>query len=225
MDALTNDVKIRPAKKRSPYSLKVVWNTIRHGLFLQGLRHGLSKLGIDIMPYYWVHEETIPTSEPKVRTTQNFTFKTLTPSELDSILDHSDIINEKKIHQSFKNGHKCVGLIHEENIAAYMFIELNSFEIKKRKFELNSNEAYLLNMYTLHDYRGKNLAPYLRYQCYRFLEHQGITTYYSVSNYFNKSAIKFKKKLNSRPLKLFMSIELFNAVQWNFRLKTYPELA
>ncbi len=221
MDALTNNLKVTPVKKKSPYSLKVVWNTIRHGLFLQGLRHALSKIGLDIMPYYWVHEETIPTSEPKLRTDQTFDFKPLSLSDLETVLKQSDSINEKKILQSFGVGQECVGLLHNDDVAAYMFIERNPFEIKKRKFQLNSNEAYLLNMYTLTDYRGKNLAPYLRFKCYRYLETQGVTNNFSVSNYFNKSAIKFKKKLNSKPEKLFMNIELFRAIQWNFTLKTY----
>lgn len=221
MDALTKNVEVIPAKKKSPYSLKVVWNTIRHGLFLQGLRHALSKVGIDIMPYYWVHEETIPTIEPKLRTEQSFQFKPLFLSEFNAVLDHSDRINEKKIYQSFEKGQECVGLIHDNNIAAYMFIERNNFEIKKRKFELGPHEAYLLNMYTIPNYRGKNLAPFLRFHCYRYLETQGVNKNFSVSNYFNKSAIKFKKKLNSKPVKLFMNIELFKAIRWNFTLKSY----
>jgi hypothetical protein len=102
-----------------------------------------------------------------------------------------------------------------------MFIELNDFEIKNHKFKLNTNEAYLLNMFTITNFRGKNLAPYLRYACYRHLEKRLITTKYSVNNYFNKSAINFKKKLNSKPQKLEVNIESFKSVQWNLVLKSY----
>lgn len=221
MDVLTNKVNVTTVKKKSPYSLKVVKNTIRHGLFLQGIRHALSKIGIDIMPYYWVQEEVIPTNEPKLRTDQVFTFKRLTLLNLKDVISNSDSINEKKIIESFEDGHECVGLLFNNEIAAYMFIELQDFKIKKRVFSLKSDEAYLLNMFTLPKFRGKNLAPYLRYKCYRHLEDRGITAYFSVSNYYNKSAIKFKKKLNSAPQKLYLNITLFNVVERNFTLKTY----
>lgn len=220
MDVCTNNV-VMTTKKKSPYSFKVISDVIKNGLFLQGVRHAFAKVGIDIMPYYWVKEEASPTEIPQLRTDQKFVFRALEKPDLANVINKTDAINEKKIHQSFADGQECVGLTHEGKIAAYMFIELNGFEIKKRKFNLDSNQAYLLNMYTLPNFRGKNLAPYLRYLCYRHLEKREITSKYSVSNYFNKSAIKFKKKLNSKPEKLFLNIELFNSIQWNFVLKTY----
>lgn len=220
MDAVTNSV-VMTTKKKSPYNLKVIFGVIKNGLFLQGVRHALAKIGVDIMPYYWVREEVRPTSLPKLRTDQTFTFKVLEKVDLNDVILTTDVINEKKIHQSFDDGQECVGLVHDNQIAAYMFIQLNDFEIKNRKFNLNSHEAYLLNMYTLPNFRGKNLAPYLRHLSYRHLEKKGITKNYSVSNYFNKSAIKFKKKLNSEPQKLFLNIELFKSIQWNLVLKTF----
>lgn len=208
-------------KKKSPYSFKVISDVIKNGLFFQGVRHAVAKIGIDIMPYYWVQEEVIPTETPKLRTDLVFNFRTLSKENLSDVIAEADSITEKKIHQSFADGQECVGLTHDGEIAAYMFVELNDFEIKNRKFNLNTNEAYLLNMFTLPNFRGKNLAPYLRHACYRHLEKKNLTKKYSVSNYFNKSAIKFKKKLNSKPQKLFVNIELFKAIQWNFVLKTY----
>ena len=90
-----------------------------------------------------------------------------------------------------------------------------------KTFRLKDNEAYLLNMWTFHAYRGKNLAPYLRHQSYRLLEKQGRTEKYSITQYFNKSSIKFKNKLNSKHLKLYLSIALFKKFYWNFCIKEY----
>ncbi|MBR9844755.1 MAG: GNAT family N-acetyltransferase [Algicola sp.] len=208
-------------KNKSPYNFKVISEVIKNGLFLQGVRHALAKIGIDIMPYYWVKEEVIPTETPKLRTDQSFTFKVLEKHDLSEVIIATDSINERKIHQSFADGQECVGLTYNDEIAAYMFIELNDFEIKNRKFKLNTDEAYLLNMYTLPNFRGKNLAPFLRYACYRHLEKRQVVHKFSVSNYFNKSAIRFKEKLNSKPQKLYLNIELFKSVQWNFVLKSY----
>ena len=209
-------------KKKSPYSFTQIRNLIRHGLFLQGVRHGLAKIGIDIMPYYWVEEEYIPAKKPIIRTeASNFKFISLNADQIESIKSKSDSISEKKIIESIADGQECIGLLHDNDIAAYMFIKLKEFTFKNRLFQLKPNQAYLLNMYTFNEYRGKNLAPFLRFLCYRYLEEKGITSKFSVSNYFNKSAIRFKQKLNSRPVKLLAHIELFKRFRWHFVLKTY----
>ncbi len=209
-------------KKRSPYSVKLIWQLIKHGLILQGVRYAFAKIGIDIMPYYWVQEEASLSQKPLIKTdSQDFIFKSLNNEEIKLILEKSDAINEKKIIQSLDKGQECVGLKFGNQIAAYMFIELNDFIFNNRTFKIKENEAYLLNMFTFETYRGKNLAPYLRYCCYRYLENRNIMVKYSISNYFNKSAIKFKKKLNSKHIRLDVNIELFKRLQWHFTLKKY----
>lgn len=102
-----------------------------------------------------------------------------------------------------------------------MFIKRKPFVFRKRAFELQPNEGYLHSMYTFEAYRGKNLAPYLRYHSYEFLEKEGVDTFYSVSEYFNKSTIKFKKKLNSKPKKLILSVVIFKKLTFNISLKKY----
>jgi hypothetical protein len=76
-------------------------------------------------------------------------------------------------------------------------------------------------MYTFEAYRGKNLAPYLRYHSYKLLEDQGIDKLYSISAYFNKSSLKFKQKLNAQHLQLLLHVGLFKRFHWNYTLKTY----
>jgi hypothetical protein len=209
-------------KKRSPYSVKLIWQLIKHGLILQGVRYAFAKIGIDIMPYYWVQEEASLSQKPLIKTdSQDFIFKSLNNEDIKLILEKSDTINEKKIIQSLDKKQECVGLKFGNQIAAYMFIELNDFIFNNRTFKIKENEAYLLNMFTFETYRGKNLAPYLRYCCYRYLENRNIMVKYSISNYFNKSAIKFKKKLNSKHIRLYVNIELFKRLQWHFALKKY----
>jgi hypothetical protein len=209
-------------KKKSLYSFKLIFGLIKHGLFLQGLRYGFAKIGLDIMPYYWVQEEYKSSKKPTIRgESQGFIFKSLSDEEMQSVIAKVDSVSENKIHESLKLEQECVGLKQGNQIAAYMFIELNDFSIKNRTFKINSNEAYLLNMYTFDAFRGKNLAPYLRYSCYRYLEDKNINLKYSISNYFNKSAIRFKEKLNSKHLKLFVNIELFKTLKWHFLLRTF----
>ena len=209
-------------KNKSSYSLSVIWNTIRHGLFFQGLRHALAKIGIDIMPYYWVAEEVRPSEKPVLRSeSDDFEFTTLNESQVQSLLNASDHLNQEKINISIADGQECIGLIQNGTVAAYMFIKYDDLTFKNKLFRINSDEAYLLNMYVFDDFRGKNLAPFLRYLSYRYLDDKGIHKKYSISNYFNKSAIRFKEKLNSRHLKLYMNIELFKKFQWHFVLRRF----
>lgn len=204
-----------PATKR-------FWNIINNGLLLLGIRNRLAGIGVDITPYYWVQEEAEPCKEPIIKgNTKDFVIKYLTKEDVQLIATQVPKTLGDDLIKGFENGQLCVGLEHENNIAAYTFVELNDFTFNYRTFELKNNEVYLLNMWTFHGYRGRNLAPYLRYKSYQLLKDQGRDVKYSVTNYFNKSSIKFKNKLNSKHLKLYLSIVLFKKYHWNFKLKEY----
>ncbi|MDT0558738.1 GNAT family N-acetyltransferase [Ichthyenterobacterium sp. W332] len=209
-------------KKGLKYKFQWLYNIIKHGLFWHGVRNNIAKLGIDIMPYYWVREEVTPVIPPKIRgEDKNFKISIFGESEINFVKSTIIGIEQKDLLSDLKRGEICIGLKNGEDVAAYMFIKKAPFYFRKRKFSLNTNEAYLHSMYTFERFRGKNLAPFLRYHSYRLLEEQGVNTFYSVSEFFNKSTIKFKKKMNSDHLKLFMSIVFFKKWTWNFTLKNF----
>lgn len=209
-------------KTREITPLKRYWNIISNGLFLFGLRNRLAKIGIDINPYYWVQEEVTACLEPEIKgDPSEYSVRFLNIDEFKSLTQNESSSSTKEMIEGLQNGQLCIGLEHNGAIAAYTFIELHDFVYYKKTFRLKNNEAYLLNMWTFHAYRGKNLAPYLRYQSYRLLEKQGRSVKYSITQYFNKSSIKFKKKLNAKHLKLYLSIALFKKIYWNFTLKSY----
>lgn len=197
-------------------------NIIKHGLFWHGIRNNLARIGLDFMPYYWVQEATSPIKPPVIRgDDKDFKIVRFGEDEINFIKNTIIGIEEKDLIEDLRNGEICLGLKNKEKIAAYMFIKNRSFVFRKRNFELKPNESYLHSMYTFEDYRGKNLAPYLRYQSYKYLENEGVDTFYSVSEYFNKSTIRFKKKLNSKPIKLYLSVVLFKRWSKNFTLKQF----
>jgi hypothetical protein len=204
------------------YRIKWISNIIKHGLFWHGVRNNLAKIGLDFMPYYWVKEATSPITPPQIRGEDNgFEISTFGELEINHIKSTIIGIEQKDLLADLKNGEICIGLKNKGEIAAYMFIKRKPFTFRKRFFDLKSTESYLHSMYTFENYRGKNLAPYLRYHSYKVLEEKGVTDYLSVSEYFNKSTIKFKKKLNSKPVKLFLSLVLFKRWTINFTLKKY----
>jgi hypothetical protein len=209
-------------KKEKISRIKWLWNIIRHGLFLHGVTNRLVQIGIEIVPYYWVREGISGYDSPEIKENPSeYSIKSLNLEEVILISSSIPGFHKQEMLDGFNNGQLCVGLMHNNKCAAFMFIELNDFVYKNRTFKLADNEAYLLNMWTFDSYRGKNLAPYLRYQCYLLLNNMGRDVSYSITVYFNKSSIRFKKKLNAKHLKLYMYVGLFKKYHWNFLLKDY----
>ncbi|MCL6265778.1 GNAT family N-acetyltransferase [Flagellimonas myxillae] len=203
------------------YKFQLLFIRIKHGLFLFTLRSFLSKIGLDFMLFYWEQEGANEIDEPKVRDDEN-THEVVPMSRDDlQILRNLTFINYDKLIQSFDNGSKVIGLKSKNEFAAFTCVEYNDFFFRKKEFELKRNEAYLLNMYTFQSFRGKNLAPYLRFQVYKMLREEGIQNIYSVTDYLNKSSIKFKRKLGARPLKLYGSIIFLKKFHRTFKLKQY----
>ncbi len=204
------------------YKIKWFWNIIKNGLFLFGVRNQLARFGFDFDPFYWVLEGASDCEPPKIKGE---------PSEYELVqlnLDEIEAVRKKIVGSDqiprildFHNELICMGLIHNGEIAAFTLIELNYFNYNKIIFHLKKNEAYLFHMYTFESHRGKNLAPYLRYYTYQMLKDMGKDRIYSITQYFNKSSKRFKKKLNSRNLNLYINMILFKKYYYYFRLKSY----
>ncbi len=180
-------------------------NVIKNGMFLFGLKNRLARIGIEIMPYYWVQEEVEDCVEPQIKGADSeFTLRELNFDEVKFISKEIDNLQIDLLEKEYQECPLCLGLEHENEIAAYMFIGFNDVTFKDKLFPIKNNEAYLTSMWTFHAFRGRNLAPYLRYKSYQFLKENGRDTKYSISEYFNKSTIKFKSKLNSKHLRLYI---------------------
>lgn len=194
---------------------------MRHGLFFHGVRNRLAKLGLDFMPYYWVLEGDEPLDPPKIRDdVSKYTTSYFGEEELTYIQNSIIGIAHKNLVEDYRNGQVCVGLKCGEEIAAYMLIQRNDVVFRGATIKLGENEAYLKGMYTFENYRGKGLAPYLRYECYQLVKEKfGTVKNYSISEYFNKPTLKFKRKLKAKNLELRMSMVLFKRLKRNFLLK------
>jgi hypothetical protein len=204
------------------YRIKWFWNILRNGLFLFGVRNRLARIGLDFDPFYWVLEGASHCESPKIKADP--TEYELVKLNLEEIAGlRKKIIGSDRVGLSldFHDKLKCIGLKYKEEIAAFMLIELYDFKYHRKTIHLKENEAYLTHMYTFEAHRGKNLAPYLRYQSYLMLKEMGRDRIYSVTQFFNKSSKRFKKKLNSRNLKLYINIILFKKYHYHFLLKNY----
>lgn len=224
MDDMVVSIKLIANMKEAKkfYRVKLIWNRIRHGMFIYSLINLLTRFGLDLGPYIWVQEGVSEIEPPVIRgSSDGFSLQYLNLDEVKEISKLSSGANVEKNVNYILNGQKCIGLKKGEEIAAYMFIEFNDFVFCGRNFPLKNNEVYLLNMYTFEAFRGKNIAPYLRNESYKLLGEQGIDTFYSITDYFNKASIKFKKKLKAKNLKLYFYIRLIKKFEWNFLLWRY----
>ena len=111
-------------------------SVIRNGLLLFGIRNRLALIGLDIRPYYWVQEEIDICEEPVIKGNSNeYTIRYLNFNEIKFIA--SKVPNKLGLDliTGFNNGQKCIGLEHNNTIAAYTFIELNDFTFNKKRFK------------------------------------------------------------------------------------------
>ena len=204
--------------------LKKIQTKVRYGLTMLNINNLiLKKIGIAFTPYI-LFQEGINFSEITEfkRLPSEYSFESLGPEDMKIMKTLDAGFSEEELLGRLCRGEKCIGLKHNNEIAAFMWINFKEYSgYSSIPTHLKSNEAYLRFMYTVKSYRGKNLAPYLRYKCYENLNELGRDVLYSISDYFNSPAVKFKKKLNAKKLKIMLYIKLSNKLSWNFTLKSF----
>lgn len=203
------------------YKLYLIRDRIRHGLILFSFLNLLLRIGIAINPY-WIDEEGLHLAkEPGIRDDKKR--YRIGPVDKAVVLELYKNLrwNTAELKERLASDYHSVGLFREDVLTAFMLMRYQSFAFRGNRITLAENEAYLENMYTYEDYRGRSLAPYLRYQGYKLLKSDGKTRCLSITQYFNKSSQKFKAKLNAEHSELWLNIGLFNKITWNFCLKKY----
>ena len=211
-------------KKTRVSLFKKIASKVRYGLTLHSIRQKLIRIGIDISPYYWFQEGVNITKIPEVQgITADYSVESLGPEDMKTIeaLDKGWSRSNDRIRALSENMEKCLGIKYNGEIAAFMWINFVEFRYKSIVMPLKSNEAYLTDMYTVEAFRGKNLAPFLRYQSYQMLKEMGRDVLYSISICSNSPAVKFKEKLNARKLKIILYIQLFKKFHRSFTIKSY----
>jgi hypothetical protein len=209
-------------KKRDLTFFRKVLYKFKYGLVLQTIRNQLARFGIVFTPFYWVQEGINSTEVPEIRgAISDFTVEFLEAEDLKNIGKNIHGYSAASLLADLKEGNLCLGLKINDEIASFMWIELKKCSFIPINKPLKADEAYLTSMHTIEYFRGKNLAPYLRYKSYEILKKMGRDKIYSVSELFNSSAIRYKQKLNAKNLKLVLYIQLFKRLTWSFTLKTF----
>ena len=198
--------------------LRKLWLKSKYDPLARLVIDALAKIGIRFTPYYIVLEglsgETIAGLENGFEEYETTFLGTDDMKAIAALPGRS--MPQEKLLDRLEKGQVCYGVKYKSRPVAFNWFDLLEFNYMGHRFTLKENEAYLFDAYTDMDFRGKGLAPYVRYQTYKELERTGRTRLYSVSDYFNASSIKFKKKLNAKFVELHWSLICFK--KWRFRI-------
>jgi ribosomal protein S18 acetylase RimI-like enzyme len=203
--------------------LNKIQTKIRYGLFIQGLINRLARIGIEPLPYYIVSEGLFNGSMRHLETGfDEYIIGFLGSQDMKAIASIPERITPvEKLLSKLKEGKRCFGVKRQGELVAFTWCDFNECNCRFHRFSLKENEAYLFDAYTLVSFRGKGIAPYMRYKLYKELAKAGKHRLYSISECYNTPSIKFKKKLNAEILELGLYVELFKKWHFNTRLKKY----
>lgn len=181
-----------------------------------------ARYGLEFTPFYWEKEFVKDSDVPSIKgNVEEYSIRYLNEKDIRQLCAEGEAFRMSAKLEQLKSGQKCLGLLHHQKIVAYSWMEYNSLKFRNLDIKFKSNESYLGGMHTIRSYRGMNLAAYLRYRIYGELKENGMDTIYSISDYFNRPAVKFKQKLNSKHVKLYLYINLFEKYKKLIVLKKY----
>ncbi len=165
------------------YYLKHIRDKFKYNPFMRVVQDGLTKMGIRISPYYLVLEglfnKSLPDFEKGFNEYEIGFLREEDMKEISVIPGPDRTFSEKDLLLRLKEGKKCLGIKYRGKIVAFTWFGLVEFGSKFLRFALKDDEAYLFDAYTLMSFRGKGLAPYMRYQCYKELARLGRYKLYS----------------------------------------------
>jgi len=176
---------------------------------------------VQLVPYYVMEEVFM--DQDRLTTTPGIAdpeIAILTRDEMKFIGNHKENLSTTEEYiRLLESGCICMAVKSKGEIAAYSWCDPNYFRFKGRVVALNQNETYLFDARTYKAFRGKNLAPYVRYELYKFMKKRGAEKFYSVTLMSNDSSMKFKRKLGAKPIELFVYIGLLRKFNVHFRLR------
>ena len=197
----------------------------RDGLILNLIYGGLKKKKIEVSFFYLFKEglfgDVDLDIQPKI---EPIDVEHLKPSDMTYLAVKAERdYSEERMLQMLSEGCKCMGIKYKGKYVAWAWYNLRKCDNKvySFSFDLKEIEAYLFGQRTLSAYRGKSIAPYLKYQIYQHLAAIGRTELYAIVHFSNILSIKFRWKLNAKPIKLFMNVKFLNIYNRNILLKNY----
>lgn len=173
----------------------------------RGVRRRLGLVGFYVMPVYLVREDGRPVGAIEID--ERFHFEELGPDDNAELLRLENRSDQDVYLRRFRAGKLCFGIKAGEQLISKVWCALDEIDSQFHRRRLEAHEAYFFDVFCDPAYRGLNLTPYLRLRCYQVLRDRGRTTYYSVTEFFNRSAKRFKAKVGAVNERLLVHVSCF----------------
>ncbi|ANM31270.1 hypothetical protein ABI59_19375 [Acidobacteria bacterium Mor1] len=200
------------------------------GLMIQG---NLARIGLKFAPYILfeenreLYETSGPDSERRgcpVPRVEDPAPGFLERSDMAELASHRDYeYSNEQLLERMDSGNRCFGIRKDGKIIAWVWCNHHTCLHPPLRFPIQDHEAYFYDAFTIEEFRGKALSPYIRYQLYMFSEEFGRNTAYSVAEYYNTPAVRAQQRMGAIPLQLYFYMELFGRIRWNRLLKDYQK--
>jgi len=176
--------------------------------YLKGVLRRFAKIGIVIEPSLLVRE-ALQQATTEINIDPKYKFCELTENDLSGIHKLRPSMSLERYRGFLRSGILCFGLKDGGHLAAKMWIDLKKINAVTYSRPLSDQEAYLFDAFSDEACRGQNLAPYLRLQCYAEAQVRGHSEIYSITDFTNTPARKFKAKLGASNEALIIYWKLF----------------
>jgi ribosomal protein S18 acetylase RimI-like enzyme len=197
---------------------------VKHGLLMQRLVERLRRIGVDFSPFLLFREGVTVHQTEWPELAREFPSSVLEPGDVPAVAACTPWNTEQIVRARLAKGDLCVVLKSGGEIAGYTWADLERVSDSTFAFPLGPGEAYLYDAYVAPKFRGRSLAPYLRTESYKHLRAAGRHAFYSISDFFNTPAIKFKRKLNAEVVRLYLQIKLGDRLRGQWVVRDYERV-
>lgn len=182
---------------------------------------------VQVIPYYIMEEVFIDNDRlnniPKI---DDLEIALLTRDDMAYLGNHKEgSATTVQYNRMIDNGCICLAAKHKGEIASYSWANQHSLTYKGKTIVLEQNEAYLFDARTYKAFRGKNFAPYVRYELYKLLRQRGVDRFLSITLLSNSASMRFKQKVGAEPKDMFLYVGLLRKFHMHFHLRNFVRLS
>ena len=184
------------------------------------VRRGLDTLGMSVVPYYlFLEKKSFADLSHSGKHLRGYKTGLLGPEDMALVAAiPGRQVPEPVFQKRLQRGDICCGIKHEGVLVSFVWAAMDAAEAYFGRMPMKPTEAYLFDAFTRVDYRGRGLAPFLRWHLYGELEKRGRVDLYSYSLYSNRPAVRFKRKLNARTIAWGLHIQALNHYHFNLQM-------
>ena len=177
---------------------------------------------VEFTDVYWIDPRT-PVPQ---RHLEGYVIAHATDTDIDSICNH--IKRDEPpgvIRKLWRDGHHCFVARHDGAVIAYDWIAFSSVQEEEFRIELEPDDAFCLNAYTVPEHRGKGVHYALLRALLEFAARSGKTRCFTAVSVFNISSWKSHARMGwqlSSTVGYFRPYFTLRRLPWQLTPMQYP---